>query len=140
MAKTPAQQQKWPGTVSELTPQPDHGERTWKVANDWPECALNTGADSGIGRAIAVTYAAQGADIAIAHLPQEKTTRRSPSGSLRWRNWAGSTSSSAMPDSKMSHGSLEEFPPERIERTFATNVFSPFGLAQALAGELEDGG
>jgi len=41
---------------------------------------------------------------------------------------------------QMTHDTLEEFPPEQIERTFATNVFSPFWLVHELAKELADGG
>ena len=40
----------------------------------------------------------------------------------------------------MTHDALEQFPADQIERTFATNVFSPVGLVQALAHELENGG
>lgn len=70
----PAQHQEKPGLESELQPQPRYHAPGYngahKLAN---KVALITGGDSGIGRAVAVLYAREGADVAITHLPQEQS-------------------------------------------------------------------
>jgi NAD(P)-dependent dehydrogenase (short-subunit alcohol dehydrogenase family) len=69
----PAQQQEPPGLTGEMRPQPDHGEQTY-VGHGRLEgkVALVTGADSGIGRAVAIAYAREGADVAFTCLPEER--------------------------------------------------------------------
>ncbi len=69
----PVQQQpSQPGLTEPMDPAPDHGETSW-VGRDRlaGRRALITGGDSGIGRAVAIAYAREGADVAIAHLPEE---------------------------------------------------------------------
>src|SRR5690606_2732018 len=68
----PGQTQEWPGRTREMDPVPDHGESSW-VGRGRLEGrrALITGGDSGIGRAVAIAYAREGADVAIVHLPEE---------------------------------------------------------------------
>lgn len=69
----PAQQQEPPGLTAPMTPQPDHGETSYRGnAKLEGKRALITGGDSGIGRAVALAYAREGADVAIAYLPQEQ--------------------------------------------------------------------
>ncbi len=70
----PKQQQEPPGLTSEMNPLPDHGEQTW-IGRDRLSGlkALITGGDSGIGRAVAVAYAKEGADVAINYLPEEQS-------------------------------------------------------------------
>jgi len=68
----PSQQQdRRPGLTAPMNPQPDHGESTYKGSGKLKDkIALITGADSGIGRAVAIAYAREGADILIAYLEE----------------------------------------------------------------------
>lgn len=67
------QPQSAPGTVAEMSPRPDHGESSYKGFGRLAgRKALITGADSGIGRAAAIAYAREGADIVLNYLPQEE--------------------------------------------------------------------
>ncbi len=165
MTQIPAQEQQWPGTTAALDPQPDHGETSW-VGRDRlvGKRVLVTGGDSGIGRAVAVTFAHEGATLVVTHLPEEAEDARETVLAVEA---AGGRAVAVEADLRthaavvevvdrvraelggldvlvsnaafqMTHDGLEDFPPEQVERTFATNVFATFWLVRELARDLEE--
>jgi len=68
----PAQKQPMPGSTEEMDPRPDHGENSYKGSGKLKGLkAVITGGDSGIGRAVAIAYAREGADVLIAYLNED---------------------------------------------------------------------
>ena len=69
----PKQQQTHPGTVKKLNQPADHGEESYIGASKLKDrAAIVTGADSGIGRAVAIAFAKEGADVLLSYLPEEE--------------------------------------------------------------------
>jgi trans-2-enoyl-CoA reductase len=82
--KTP--QQEPPGETRQMAPQPDHGERSYKGSGKLAgRAALITGADSGIGRAVAIAFAREGADVLISYLEEHEDAKET----ARWVEQAG---------------------------------------------------
>ncbi|GGL23192.1 SDR family oxidoreductase [Phycicoccus endophyticus] len=163
----PPQEQRWPGSEAALDPPADHGVDSWvgreRLAG---RRALVTGGDSGIGRAVALVFAREGADVLVAHLPEEAEDARVTAElvaaegrlavlhetDLRTHDAVRELAERARTDLggvdvlvsnaayQMTHDRLEDFPPEQVERTFATNVFATFWLVRELVGDLESSG
>src|SRR5947207_6128873 len=82
----PKQKQPMPGLTAKMRPVPDHGENTYKGSGRLAgKKAVITGADSGIGRAVAIAYAREGADILISYLCEDEDAPETK----RWVEQAG---------------------------------------------------
>jgi NAD(P)-dependent dehydrogenase (short-subunit alcohol dehydrogenase family) len=156
-----------PGHESEMAPRPDHGEETYSGSGRLlGRRALITGGDSGIGRAVAIAFAREGADVAVAHLPEEQddgdeTVRLIEETGRKALSLPGDVTDAAycrdMVEQtvaelggldilvnnaafQMAHEGLEDLPDEEIERTFATNVFALFHTCKAALPHMGEGG
>jgi NAD(P)-dependent dehydrogenase (short-subunit alcohol dehydrogenase family) len=161
----PEQQQSPPGQTSEMDPQPDHGEETYTGSGKLVDkVAVITGGDSGIGRAVAIAFAREGADVLISYLNEHEDAQET----ARWVERAG-RKAVLMPGDvqdkehcravirravdafgrldilvnnaafQMSRDALEEVPDEEWERTFATNIGAIFYLTKAALRHLQPG-
>jgi len=72
----PAQQQEPPGRERSMDPAPDHGERSYRGSGRLAgKAAVITGADSGIGKAVAIAFAREGADVVLSYLDEHQDAR-----------------------------------------------------------------
>lgn len=161
----PAQQQNVPGTEAALEPRADHGEQSYVGARRLEgKVALITGADSGIGKAVAIAYAREGADVAISYLSEEEDAH----DTARWVEKAGrraillpgdlsdpATCRYAVAETVDKLGGLDilisnaafqmyrdditDIPDEEWDFTLATNLGAYFHLAKAAVPHLKAG-
>lgn len=160
------QQQEWPGLAGKMTPRPDHGETSYRGSGRLRgRKALITGGDSGIGRAAAIAYAREGADVAINYLPAEEPDAREVIELIR----AEGRKAVALPgdireeafcqklveDAVRELGGLDilvnnaarqqscdailELTSEAFDATFRTNVYAPFWITKAAVPHLRAG-
>jgi NAD(P)-dependent dehydrogenase (short-subunit alcohol dehydrogenase family) len=162
----PKQHQESPGLESKLDPKPRFEARRYKPAGKLEQkVALITGGDSGIGRAVAVMYAREGADVAISYLPQEQsdaeeTRRHVQAAGRRCELFPGDLTEASFCDeivdrtvetlgkidilvSNAAHqnrkASLEEVTDEEFDRTFKTNIYAYFRLSRAALRHMKPG-
>jgi NAD(P)-dependent dehydrogenase (short-subunit alcohol dehydrogenase family) len=162
----PEQKIEHPGHEGEMEQQPDYGESSYRGSGRLEgRKALITGGDSGIGRAVALAFAREGADVVIAHLPEEQAdadeTRRVVEGAGRKalalpgdltdagycreiveRTVAELGGLDILVNNaayQMAHEGLEDLGDEEIEHTFATNIVAMFRVCRAALAHLQPG-
>ena len=161
----PDQPQQPPGTERAMDPKPDHGEKTYKGSGKLTGMAtLVTGADSGIGRAVALAFAREGADVLIAYLNEDDDARETEKlvrdagrkavlvgGDLRDEAHCTRVVHRAIDEFgrldvlvhnaayQMARQKIEDITPEQFERTYRTNVFAMFYLCRAALPRMKPG-
>jgi NAD(P)-dependent dehydrogenase (short-subunit alcohol dehydrogenase family) len=161
----PEQEQDPPGRDSELRPHADHGEESYVGHGRLKDkVALITGADSGIGRAVAIAFAREGADILCSYLEEDDDAAET----RKWVEDAGRRCLTVPGDIgdrehcralveqatgelgrldvlvnnaafQMAYESFLEIPPDEIERVFRTNIIAMFHLCQAAVPKMGPG-
>ena len=161
----PKQQQNPPGTEAELQPKADHGEQSYKGAGRLEgKAAVITGADSGIGKAVAIAFAREGADVAFGYLEEDEDARDTE----HWITEAGRrcvalkgdisdpaecrrlvdaavnefgkidvvVSNAAM---QRTYTKVEDIPDDEWDKTIATNLSAYFHLVKAALPHMSSG-
>jgi NAD(P)-dependent dehydrogenase (short-subunit alcohol dehydrogenase family) len=161
----PAQQQEPPGRTGEMRPKPDHGEESYRGSGRLAgKVAVITGADSGIGRAVAIAYAREGADVLVAYLDEHEDAEET----RKWVQEAGrkavlvpgdladaahckSVVDTAVREfgqidvlvsnaaQQRTHENLEDISDEEWDRTIAVNLSAFFYLAKAALPHMRPG-
>lgn len=162
----PEQQQDWPGLASQMDPVPDHGEDSYRGSNRLQgRRALITGGDSGIGRAAAIAFAREGADVAINYLPDEEEDARQVialieeagrravaiPGDITDADFCQQLVQQAVDELggldilvnnagyQQSSPSIEDISEEQFDQTMKTNVYAPFRITKAALPHLNEG-
>ncbi|GAB4527538.1 MAG: SDR family oxidoreductase [Anaerolineae bacterium] len=162
----PAQHQEKPGDESELSPRPRYKAPLYKGSGKLEgKVALITGGDSGIGRAVAVLFAREGANVCITHLPEEADDARETvqavqaegrEGVAMVLDVTGFEQCQQVVDQTVHRfgtidilvnnaayqqhaNSVEELPLERWEHTFRTNIFGYFHMVKAVLKHMRNG-
>ncbi|MGH9648144.1 MAG: SDR family oxidoreductase [Bryobacteraceae bacterium] len=160
------QTQPWPGLAREMNPRPDHGEFSYRGSGRLTgRKALITGGDSGMGRAAAIAYAREGADVAINYYPTEEPDARevielikeagrnaaSSPGDIREENFCQRLVAEAIQalggldivvcnaGRQQSKSSILELSTEEFDATMKTNVYAPFWIIKAALPYLKPG-
>jgi NAD(P)-dependent dehydrogenase (short-subunit alcohol dehydrogenase family) len=160
------QKQPWPGLAKEMDPPPDHGETSYKGSGRLKgRKALITGGDSGMGRAAAIAFAREGADVAINYFPNEeadaqdvialieKEGRKGVAlpGDLRDEAFCAHLVAQAVATlggldilvsnaaRQQSHDSIADISSEDFDATIKTNIYAPFWIIKAALPHLKPG-
>lgn len=161
----PDQRQPVPGVEAEMKPQADHGEESYKGSGKLAgRKAVITGGDSGIGRAVAIAFAREGADVLISYLNEHEDAEET----ARWVREAGRKAILVAGDIQteekckelieravkemggidilvnnaayqMAHESLQELSADELDRTFRTNVYAMFYLCRFAEPHMQPG-
>jgi len=160
------QSQPWPGLAGKMDPPPDHGEKSYRGSNRLAgRKALVTGGDSGMGRAAAIAFAREGADVAINYLPAEEPDAREViaiieaegrtglalPGDLRDEAFCQRLVSDAIKGlggldiivnnagRQQSRASILDISSEEFDWTMKTNIYAPFWIIKAALPHLKPG-
>jgi NAD(P)-dependent dehydrogenase (short-subunit alcohol dehydrogenase family) len=165
MVGQPEQQQEPPGTEREMAPVPDHGEHTYRGSGRLAgKAAVITGADSGIGKAVAIAFAREGADVLISYLGEhddaedtrrwvEEAGRRAVlvPGDLADPAYCRAVIASAVEEFgrvdilvsnaafQMTHDELDEISDKEWDYTLAVNLSAMFHLCKAAIPHMPPG-
>ena len=162
----PGQSQPWPGLASKMDPRPDHGETSYKGSGRLAgRKALITGGDSGMGRAAAIAFAREGADVAISYYPTEEPDAKEVialikaegrkaipiPGDLRQESYCKDLVAKALAglgglDIIVSNAGrqqqcedLLQLTTEAFDATMKTNIYAPFWIIKAALPHLQPG-
>lgn len=161
----PEQQQSPPGQTKLMTPTPDHGETSYRGSSKLEgKVALITGADSGIGRAIAIAYAREGADILISYLNEHDDADETAKwvqkegrkvilvpGDICDENHCNELVSKAVTELggidilvnnaafQRTYDSIADISADEWDETFRTNIYAPFYLSKAAIPHMKPG-